>query len=435
MKDWFKFVGLSFFSDKIAKQGVKRGYFTAILCFVVAFVILICGVIAADLLPFPAHYGAAGEFKEFLYNAFADGENAVDVLLENELAGTAEGRVIDTISDEDAAAKYKINGYNLVIDTRPADAFDDFIPYCLANDGTGDRITYEEYLNLSDAAKRNFDFKVEYTPRELVLTPELTEKHESFLSGLKSENAVAAEYTALKNKKGELSKEEYAKRAYTLFVKAYYPSMTAYERTGSAPLLRNYYYHNYSQKAGKAYFYLFSDTCTGCFNTDAGHTVQFYGFYGGMANGRLGGTQSAVDEFIKSAFYNTSNVSVYVYAMNFIRLVPFIVLMPVVIALLAYCILSLIKSNISKKYGGCFKIVASFLLFASLITALCTFVCGYFVSRNNLFILALVLFFVVTLVRTCVLIIMEKINLKKNPPKTDKEDEVFAEVQNDFMRG
>ena len=329
--------------------------------------------------------------------------------LENGIASTADGKVTDTFADEEAAAKYKVNGYNLVIDTRPADAFDDFIPYCLANDGSGDRITYEEYLTLSDVAKRNFDFKVE--------------------------NAVATEYTSLKNKKGELSAEEYARRAYLLYVKAYYPSMTAYEQTGSAPLLRNYYYHSYSQKAGKAYFYLFSDTCTGCFNTDAGHTVQFYGFYGGMADGKLGGTQSGVDEFIKSAFYNTSGVSAYVYVMNFIRFVPFIVLMPVIIALLAYCILSLLKSDISKKYGGCFKIVASFLLFASLVTALCTFICGYFVPRNNLFILALVLFFVIVLVRTCVLIVREKINLKKNPPKEEKEEEVFAEVQNDFMRG
>lgn len=435
MKDWFKFVGLSFFSDKTAKQGVKHGYFTAVLCFVIAFAILICGVIAADLLPFPAHYGAAGGFKEFLYNALADGQNAVEVRLENGIASTADGKVTDTFADEEAAAKYKVNGYNLVIDTRPADAFDDFITYCLANDGSGDRITYEEYLTLSDVAKRNFDFKVEYTPRELVLTEELTKKHEEYLSGLKAENAVATEYTSLKNKKGELSAEEYARRAYLLYVKAYYPSMTAYEQTGSAPLLRNYYYHSYSQKAGKAYFYLFSDTCTGCFNTDAGHTVQFYGFYGGMADGKLGGTQSGVDEFIKSAFYNTSGVSAYVYVMNFIRFVPFIVLMPVIIALLAYCILSLMKSDISKKYGGCFKIVASFLLFASLVTALCTFICGYFVPRNNLFILALVLFFVIVLVRTCVLIVREKINLKKNPPKEEKEEEVFAEVQNDFMRG
>ncbi|MDE5943507.1 MAG: hypothetical protein K2H30_04790 [Clostridia bacterium] len=414
MKSWLKFIGLSFFSDKISKEALKRGYLNIALGVVFALVFLLCGLLAADLLPFSAQYNTSTDFTAFVRNAVSDDGLNLEVKSQK----IAAVRIVDTFSSEEDAAAYGLNGYNLVVDTRPADTFDDFEAYYLSNDGEQQEITLEDYATLSDVAKRNFDFKIRYTANELILTDELTAGHESYLTSINSES-----FSELQKKQGEISRDEYQKQVYSLYVKAYYPDLSAYESTGSAPLLRNYYFHNYLNGGAEKYLFIFNDSCVGSFETNTGTKVTFYGFYKNFSDGTTFSTAKDADNFIKSAFNATAPLSVYVYFMNLIRLLPFIILMPLILALIAFCVLRLIKSKMGKGFGGCIKIIGSYLLIGSLISAIITFICGYFVPRNSLIIATLLIFFLVLLIRTAVFLIIENISVKKSV-KTETENTV-----------
>lgn len=405
MKKWLKFIGLSFFSDKISKQALKRGYLNFVCGMIFALVFLFCGVLAADLLPFPAHYNNSADFTGFVRKALSSESLNIEIKGQK----VAASRIADSFADEDDAAEYRLNGYNLVVDTRPADAFDDFEAYYLSNDGKGQKITPEEYATLSDVAKRNFDFKIAYTRNELILTDGLTAEHENYLSGINSEG-----FAELQKQQSGLSREEYRKKVYNLYVKEYYPDLTAYESTGSAPLLRNYYYHSYINGGSEKYLFIFDDSCVGSFRTDAGVEVTFYGFYKNFADGATFSTDEEADGFITNSFGATAGLSVYVYFMNILRLLPFVVLMPIVLALIAYCILRIIKSETVSGFGGCIRIIGSYLLVGSLLSAIVTFICGYFVPRNSLLIAAILILFIILLIRTVIFLAAEGAAAKKS---------------------
>lgn len=404
MKKWLKFIGLSFFSDKISKEAVKRGYMNFVLGFVLSLIFLFCGVLAADLLPFPTHYKNSTSFTAFVRNAVTSKSFNLSVT-DGKLSADC---IADTFLSEEDAAAYGIDGYNLVVDTRPADAFDDFEAYYISNDGKEQKITLEEYETLSDVAKRNFVFKIRYTPNELVLDDELTAEHENYLKSINSKS-----FDELQKNQSGLSREEYRRQVYNLYVKAYYPDLSTYESTGGAPLLRNYYFHNYVNADAEKYFFIFDDSCAGAFKTDSGAEITFYGFYKNFADGTTFSTEKEADDFINNSFFATSSLSVYVYFMNIIRLLPFVALMPVILALIAYCVLRLVKSDAGKSFGGCVKIIGSYLLFGALFAAIITFICGYFVPRSSLMIAVLLIFFIILLLRTAVFIVIESLTVRK----------------------
>lgn len=402
MREWIKFFGLSFFSDKISRQAVRRGYKNFVLGAVLALALLFCGILAADLLPFSTHYKRASSFSAFARNG------VVGTNLRVGSGKISSPLIVDTFSVAADASAYAINGYNLVVDTRRADAFDDFDAYYLSNDGKEQEITVEEYETLSDVAKRNFDFKIRYTSKELVLNDELTAVHEAYLAGINSE-----EYIRLQKQKGEISAEEYRKRVYNLYVKKYYPDLSAYENTGGAPLLRNYYYHNYVNGGAENYLFIFDDSLVGSFETNGGLKISFYGFYKNFPDGSTFLTEKEADGFITRSFYATAGFSSYIYLMNMLRLFPFIAVMLLLVAVIAYCILRILKSPRCNTIGGSVKTVGAYLFFGSLFSAVITLICGYFIPRNSLIIAALTSFFLILLIRTAVSLVLEAVSIKR----------------------
>lgn len=424
MVKWLKFIGLSFFSDKISKEAVKRGYLNIVLGVLFALVFLFCGVLAADMAPFSAHYNNSPDFTAFVRNAVG-GLN-----LEVSSGKISSPRIVDTFSVSADAAAYAVNGYNLVVDTRSADAYDDFEAYYISNDGKGQEITPEEYATLSDVAKRNFEFKIRYTARELVLTDDLTAEHEKYLKDKGSES-----FAELSKKQGEMPRAEYRRQVYRLYVKEYYPDLSAYENTGDAPLLRNFYYHSYVNGGAEKYLFIFDDSLVGSFKTGAGTRVEFYGFYKDFPDGTSFSTAKDADAFIKNSFKATAPLSVYVYFMNTVRLIPFIALMPVILALLAYCILRIMKSEIAGGFGGCIKIIGSYLLVGSFISGLVTLIFGFFIPRNKIMVAALLIFFATLLIRTAIFLIGERLRVKRaaKPAESAEGQNVETEKQNDTL--
>ena len=415
MKSWLRFFGLSFFSDNISKEARLRGILNSVLGFVLTLIFIYCGVLAANRLPFYSHYRNSSQFKTFLGSALEQ----TQLIAEN--GSVHSDKLVDTLSNENDAALYGVNGYNLVIDTRSSSAFDKFEAYCLSKDGKSE-ISYEAYLALTEDEQGNYDFKIRYTPEELVLTEQLIAQYAEFLQTVENEN-TAKSFSELQDKKqnGNITDGQYNESVYALYLKAYYPQMSVDETSG-IPLLRTYYYVNYLYKGNvEKCLYIFEDVLLGFFETDGGLSLELYGYFANVSDGVI--SVDRADGLIIDAFDSSLAVSSNVYLMNLIRFIPLFVAVPLVLALVAKLFVAfIVKDEKYKKYSVCFKIICSYLAVSSLITAVITFICGFLTSSATLNSLPFIIFAVVMAIRTIVYLIYEKLTVCKEQTENTQQN-------------
>lgn len=423
MKKWFEYFTLSFFSHSVAKEGARRGYANVFLSFILILIFLWSGFVGGDVLPFGTHYKNAPDFMATAHSVFAnvDAEKRIEaeidegVLKAKKHGGEyAEALLVNTFENDADKQNYSVNGYNIVVDTRPADTLAEIEAYCVSNDGENTVISYSDYLTLSDVSKLNFDFKLRYTGNELALNDESVEAYRSYIDGLGDESKGETAKLSQNLCENVITKNEYDRAIYELYFENYYPEITKYESTSKVPLLRNYYYHQYISQGVTNYLFIFDDYMTGFFETRAGIVVPFHGFYSDLRNGALVSAQSApaeanecVDEFIADAFKATGILNVYAYAMNVISLAPIIALMLLVVTLLTYSILKLRGIESLASPGAMLKIVGSFAWFSGIISTIFTILAAFFVKRSIISALPLVVFFATLLIRSVIFTIEE----------------------------
>lgn len=423
MKKWLKFFSLSFFSDKISKDGARRGYGNVLLGLILALVFLWAGYIGGDMLPLSAHYNASPDFAATVRAVIANPD--VDKRIGIEIEGSrlkakkqggeyAEALLVNTLESDTDRQSYSVNGYSLVIDTRPADTLAEIEAYCVSNDGKNTVISYEDYLTLSDVARLNFDFKLRYTGRALELDDETVDDYREYVDSLGDESKAKTDSLAKELSENKITKSEYNRAIYQLYFTNYYPEITDYESASNVPLLRNYYYHQYIKEGAGRYLFIFDDYMAGSFETDGGIKHSFYGFYEGLEDGALvenGYTQAeadrAADNFIKKSFGSVALLSLYAYAMNIFSLIPFIALMPMVVTLLAYSILKLRGVEGITSLGGAFKIIGSYVWFSGVISAALTVITAFFVQPEIITTLPLLLFFAALAIRSVIFAVNE----------------------------
>ena len=398
MKKWLRFFCLGFFSDRISRDGAKRGYANFLLALILALTFLWAGYVGGDILPLMAHYRNSPDLSATVDRVFSDVDAEVrdGVLLAGKNGEYRVGLLINTLESETDRQAYSEYGYDVVVDTRPAGALAEFEAYYLSNDGQNLKISYEEYLSLSAVARMNFDFHLDYTGNELKLTDEMVQGYLDYLG--KNGKEV--------NRTAEMTDEEYERAVYELYFESYYPEITAYESSSKVPLLRNYYYHNYISQGLTRYIFIFDDYMTASFETSGGIAHSFYGFFNNMDNGAVL-REGSTDGFIKDALHSIAPLTVYAYAMNIFSLIPFIALMPLVVTLLAYSILKLSGIESIKSFGAMFKILGSYVWMSGVISAILTVILSFFLQPNIVSALPLVLFFVVLAVRSVIFAVRE----------------------------
>ncbi|MBE7061237.1 MAG: hypothetical protein E7382_01710 [Clostridiales bacterium] len=432
MLNWIKFFFTSFFSNKRSKEAVRRGYSNLFLALILALVYLCVGLIGADVLPFGKHYDNASSFKDMARSAFMypDGVRGVDVLIEKgELKARINGEfekalVVDTFNSEEDRQTYSRGGYQLVIDTRSADTLAEIEATCVSTDEQKMVISYEDYLTLNEVARKNFEFKLKYTGKELVLDDLSVVNYKAFVDQTNDQNKELAKDLSDKYESGDITKEQYNRGIYELYFTAYYPEITEYESTSKVPLLRNYYFHELIDNGEDKFLMVFDDCMVGSFETDGGIDVFFYGVYDSLPDGKLiegyygAPTRiNAVDDLIIKSYKATVDLSTYIYIMNTIRLVPIVALMGIVVAMLMHSILSLKGVETCRTFGASLKVVGSYVWFSGLITAILTVVLAFILQKNLITMISLVVFFVTLLARTIVFALKQikerKIELEK----------------------
>lgn len=422
MKKWLKFFSCSFFSHKWSKEGARRGYINFFLSFILSLAFLWMAFVGGDMLPFYAHYDNAPDFVESIRSVFAnsDSNKRIEAEIENGILKVkgddgeyVEDLVLNTFADGNQQS-YSTNGYNIIVDTHPADTLAEVEAFCISNNGTNTVVTYQDYLSYSDAVKYKFDFKLRYTGNELVLNDEMVKEYREYVDSTSDENKSATEGLANDLSSNKITQDEYNRAIYELYFTNYYPEITAYESSSKVPLLRNYYYHQYISEGENKYLFVFNDCIVGAFETQSGIDIAFYGFYSDLDNGSLiaeGLTQAeandAVDNFIKKCFGSIAPLNLYGQAINTISLVPFIVLMPMVVALLAYSILKLRGIESITSLGATFKVVGSFMWFSSIVAAVFSVILSFFVPSNIITALPLISIFIFLLIRTIIFVGVE----------------------------
>lgn len=439
MKKWFNFFCLSFFSDKLSKEGTKRGYANFLLGLILALVFLWAGYVGGDMLPFSAHYNNSTDFSKTVHSVFAnpDVNKRISVEIEENLIKVkkqggefTENLLVNTFENESDKQNYSTNGYDVIIDSRPADTLAEIEAYCVSNDGQNLIISYDEYLSLSAVAKMNFDFKLKYTGNELKLDDSLVENYREYVDGLSDENKLKTESLFSDMADNKITKVEYDRAIYELYFTNYYPEITDYESSSKLPLLRNYYYHQYIKEGFDKYLFIFDDYMTGSFETDNGIQLSFYGFYSNVENGVLiaeGVEQTEAndkaDSLIKKSFGSIALLTFYAYAMNVFSLIPFIALMPMVVTLLVYSILKLRGVESITSFGGMFKIIGSYVWFSGAVAALLTVIMAFFVQPGLITALPMVFFFVTLAIRSIVFAINEMKSYQKQLEEQEEQME------------
>lgn len=413
--NWLKYIAFSFFHNGYAREGAKSSTLNFFFGVVVAFVLICGGLTAGYNTSFDDHYYDADGFRQFVHNAFDSASLSVK---DGKLNLSGADR-LETLSDKNSALR--VNGYELVIDTRPAETYDDFAIIC--KDGDGKEISYEEYLQLSDADKRKYTLNLKYSGNTLD-TAAKQDEYRAYLDevstegGNKYNESVAKEYAGIK----ESGLEGYAlyDKIYLLYARCYYPSFEKVEKYASVPTVRSYYISKLSESEDGKYLVLFDERCMFSFYTDSGIMMTFSGEYG-AEDGEIKGADAA-DSLLLGAFGKNASMNFLVFASDlFVSVLIFVIL-----TLLISFICSKLLKKSGLEYSGSselFHIFGGFLPVAGLIAFVCGIGLPYALSVQTAYLATRLIFLGVVYVRFAVLIAMDAVTAKKQVAAPASEEQ------------
>ena len=421
MENKAKFFFLGYFSNQRAKQAQKRGLRMMFLAIVLSALLFLFGLIASATLPVGFLYRNAGDLRATAERTFS--EIQMTVVNGKIIAGTTEQGnqlVANTVTNQEDERKYSVNGFDVVVDTRPVELFDDFVAVCVTEGGK--EISYEEYLSLDSEEKTLYTFQVKYSGNERVIEDSWKIRCEDYLNA-STDETVAEKYAEVKT----LSGQEYLNALYELYVTAYYPDLSAYETDGGAPKLRNSYTHNYSENQN--ILFVFDDSLIARFTSGNGEQHVFYGFYLDMADGAVEINFDSAHDFILQSFKSANAITVYSCIINFMMLIPYLVFISFIVMLITYCLCRVINKE-KIQFGAIAKIECNFLLWTVIFTDLIVMALSLFISQSKLFGMACVVFFAVYLLRAVLFVLIEwRNNQLKTATLAAEEDKTATQVQ------
>lgn len=421
--EWLKFYFIGFYNHDLSKDSGNHSFFNALLSLVLTFVIVCCGLVAGYAASFGVHYNNSGDFKDFLYSAFANenpskriGLSVKDGVLSAEIP---EGNRVNTLLNEGGG--YAANGYHLIVDTRPAaNLYADFTVKCKKSDNT--EIDYAAYRALPDKDKKSYSLSIEFSGSELD-PADRQKEYEEFLNG---EESVAEAYGKLKSDYagGAISSEQYANGIYELYFSSYYSGFQR-DSYGKAYTLRTYYLSAATYGDAENYITLLDNVCFCSFKTDKGIKVEFSGYFDKLGDGVISGgdltaeqIQDNVDGMVKKSFSGATGLNFLVYLISLSRSVAIYVMAVILFALILFMVLKAAKTEDCPRYADALKIVGSFQLWSAVLTFALTICFSFFFARGAVFTAAEIILLSVLLLRTAVHTVIELIADKKKKAGT-----------------
>lgn len=404
-KDWLKYFCLSFFLNKYAREGAKRSSFNFFLGVIVAFALVCGGLTVGYNSSFNTHFKDAEQFNEFLDTSLSGVKLSVNG------GKLTSDSLIETVSDENSS--YRVNGYELIVDTRPADeVFDDFSILC--TDKSGNTIDYGEYFVLPASEKSKYSLTLKYSGKVLD-TAVKRDMYRAYLDKVSTEgdekyNAdIAYSYSQLKEKEGSgaLSGTALDNELYKLYAKSYYPSFDRVEKFASVPTIRSYYLTQITVIGSTKYLLLFDDYVFCSFHTESGIVINF------SANKLPDGDVADIGDFIGAAFKSTEAMNFLAFASD--MFVSVLILMVIALAV-SFVLARLLKKSLEYANStALFNILGGFLPVSGIVAFVLGIALPYGLAVNSAYLAVRLLFLATVFVRFAVLIVMDIVNNRKKP--------------------
>ncbi len=412
-RSWLKYFFGSFIFNSLAKEGSTRSFGNSVLGFFLMLLFAFGGMTLSHNASFGSFYNSAPEFKEFAY-AFFNGDGKDIKVDENKASCDLLINTYANQSDE----KYIVNGYQLVVDFRDiSKLYDDFTPYYV--NGNGQRISYEQYQSLPN--KTDYSFRIEYSGKLLNIGAN-QQQYKDYLA------VVSDPQSAFYNKEiaelyGNIKTSDslYQEKIYELYIKAYYPDMSGLESYSVAPTVKGYYSSLLNGDKNKKYLFVYSDTCMASFyGKDA--NFAFVGYYTEL-NGFVGdGTQRSADEFLTKAFDGGTSLTAFVYLLNFIHSLTFILLEWIVLSALVFIVARLTHQDYGKHLFAGFTIVGSSFFFTGVITFILSFAFNFMLEISVAYTAILTTLYVLPALRIAYLLIAEGIKTAKTKKAENRKN-------------
>ncbi len=418
MRDWLKRFTLSIGSNKYMRESAHCGFGGVLLACLLAIVFLFFGIFIGKDVTFGVDYNGATKFKEFLYNAFInEDECALKITVDGGKADvTVDGErmTINTVVNDVDAERYRLNGYELIVDYNDmTKSYDDFSVDCKKS-GSDEIIGYDEYVKLTASEKSEYSLRVRYSGKRKTITDEAVVEYETYLQA----SGAYEEFERLKEKYGSVG-DGYTEELYELYVKTYYPDMNSLVGE-EVPTLKKYYY-DLIDGAGDKYLCIFADMFIGAFVNELGRVDRFGCVYSDGVE-LNGGARSALDGFIKDLYYANLSTLLFFEILNCLLMLLFTVFIIVAAMLICRLICKFKTIEIGSTFSACVKAVGSCVHVAALAAAVLAAIFGFFRGGTAVTVFALVMFAVIIAVRMTVFYICEYKTQKKSMDETDKRD-------------
>ncbi len=407
LSSWFKYYFGAFFSHERSKECEWRNGANTALSMLLAFVLLMGGLIAGYRLSFGHIYGRAEEFKSFAYGVF-------DVLDAEIKDGEMTSQCLINTYDNQADAAYAENGYNLIADFRDTrKMYDDFTVICSSE--SRPEISYEDYLNEPAHIQRDYTtFRAQYSGNILDVTEKYDDYHAYLTSVTQKESASYKEAVAEAFSKLEAEKPaDYYEQVYLLYVDTYYPELVISENNAQAPTLHGYYYNKIANDKDGEFIALFKDICYISFVSD-GNLVFYVGDYSQMSDMSINGNDAA-DMLIRAAFNSTAQTDFMMYGVNLFGIFAIIIAIWIILTVVFALISRKREIEETRRFGSASLLVGTYMWFSAVIGSVFAIVGSFFMSQSAAFYLTCVVFVAAFIVRSIVFLSHQSKSIKNAP--------------------
>ncbi len=455
MLNWLKFTFGSFTSNKISKEGATRSFWNVVFALFLSLVILTALYSAGINYSFTNHYSKAEAFKEYTYSIFANENKDERINLQVNKVENADSKLeafygldkknVAIINSFENAfdQKYAKDGFNIIIDTRPADStFVEFeIKYYLKSDHS-QFISYEEYKKLDN--KNDYVGELKASNNTKVLTLEEIEGYrkyieEEFISDAREE--VKKEWDEIK--KLDNTSKDYMNKTYDFYTRYYYnltlcPNNVFYYQSEYAK------FDDEGNYVHKNFILLTESWGMVSFKNDKGTEIAYDGYYTNMEDGfsifntltdsnDIQLIKNNVDYFMISLYDSVSSIRSFLIGLQLFRFIPIFIIALAVLGLFLFCLGKIKKNDYASRYVGSFKIVSSYLIGAATISGILTLIIAFFVNSQTAVNVGMWSLLSALSVRVFIFAIVEAIRNRKNKdfvtaqPVIDKENIVEEE--------
>ena len=425
--------------DKHAKEAAERRMLNALLSILCALVLLFGGLMTGYVSSFGKHYENATEFRDFAYSVFAaDGDGRIEFSVENKKMTAS--KTVDSFAD----GEYKSDEYALIVDTRPMrTTYDDFSAFCTDKTDKNVKIDYADWRKLDEEQKKNYTFGMEYSGVAIDVAARKDEYTE-FLVSDETDDAAKEQLQKLnvRVESGEIDEARYCEELYELYVKNYYPSLSAYEKFGNAPTLRTYYENIVDKEKPKSYLIVFENQLAAAFVNSNGVAVQIDGTYS-EANGIAvdnaapsAQARASVDRLMRAVFDSSTAMNAYVYVINLFTSLPWILIAFVMCAAAVAVTFWLTRAERSVAFhgkksigiGGACKIVGMFMFWSGALTFAAAAVMSQFISRSAVYSYSILCLSMIVAARSVAFCIAEGVRAHIKKKRGDDGGEFGAEL-------